>query len=255
MKNSRFDWIITLPLVGVAFIVVKYLLSDLPVDSTFIMVDLIAITFFILFAAMHLKRLNALIQRADNEHVDFQKQIETQHTNLKRQQEIINEYEGKALEVEKDAAKIQAIITQVRLLQTTKGTLGRLKKLLTLLASHYEVSAGVIYIQNKSTSLFDPVVRYALEMSVIIPPVEQGIGLCGEVIITKEVRIITSIPDEYLVVSTGLGESKPCFLCILPVILGENVIGLIELASFKMLKIDAGWSELNGEIANLLAKD
>lgn len=255
MKNSKIDWIIALPLVGIVFIVTKYLLNDQPMDATFVMVDLIAITAFVLFAVMHLKRNNEWILKMESDRFELQKQIETQITTIVRQQDIINEFEGKALEVEKDAAKIQAIISQIRSLQPIKGVTGRIKKLLPLLASYYEVSAGVVYILNKTTSLYEPVEKYALDKTIVIPPVERGIGLCGEVIITKEVRVISSIPDEYLVITTGLGESKPCFLTLLPIILDDNVIGLIELASFKMLKIDAGWNELNSEIANLLAKD
>lgn len=255
MKNSRFDWIIGLPLVGIVFIVIKYLLNDLPIDATFVMVDLIAITSIVLFAVLHLKHFNDWVSKMDSDWLEHQKQIDYLQSTIKRQQDVINEHEGKALEVEKDAAKIQAIITQTRSLQTIKGAQGRIKKLLPLLAGYYEVSAGVVYTLNKSTSLFDPVEKYALDKSIVIPSVERGIGLCGEVILTKEVRVISSIPDEYLVVTTGLGEAKPCFLTLLPIIFDDNVVGLIELASFKMLKIDAGWNELNSEIANLLAKD
>lgn len=255
MKNSRFDWIIGLPLVGIVFIVIKYLLNNLPIDATFMMVDLIAVTSILLFAVLHLKRDNDWVSKIEGDRLEHQRQIDSQQSTIKRLQDVINEHEGKALEVEKDAAKIQAIISQTRSLQPIKSVHGRIKKLLPLLASYYEVSAGVVYILNKSTSLFDPIEKYALDNSISIPPVESGIGLCGEVILTKEVRVISSIPDEYLVVTTGLGEAKPCFLTLLPIILDENVVGLIELASFKMLKIDAGWNELNSEIANLLAKD
>ena len=113
MKNSRFDWIIGLPLVGIVFIVIKYLLNDLPIDATFVMVDLIAITSIVLFAVLHLKRFNDWVSKMDSDWLEHQKQIDYLQSTIKRQQDVINEHEGKALEVEKDAAKIQAIILRL----------------------------------------------------------------------------------------------------------------------------------------------
>lgn len=58
-------------------------------------------------------------------------------------------------------------------------------------------------------------------------------GLLGACYFEKAPIELTEIPDDYISIGSGLGESKPKFLMLVPLIHNEEVIGIIEVASFN----------------------
>lgn len=58
-----------------------------------------------------------------------------------------------------------------------------------------------------------------------------GEGLAGQCALEKESRVITDVPENYSLISTGLGEAKPRSILIAPVIYEEEVLAVLELAS------------------------
>jgi len=63
-----------------------------------------------------------------------------------------------------------------------------------------------------------------------------GEGIVGTVAIEKKTVYMTEIPETYITISSGLGSSNPRSLLIVPMIVEEEIIGVIELASFNKLK-------------------
>ena len=62
---------------------------------------------------------------------------------------------------------------------------------------------------------------------------EQGEGLVGQAALEKHPILITDAPHDYIKVTSGLGESDPVNVIVLPVVFEEQVLGVIELASFR----------------------
>ncbi|WP_170178380.1 GAF domain-containing protein [Flammeovirga pectinis] len=58
-------------------------------------------------------------------------------------------------------------------------------------------------------------------------------GLVGQVFIEKKPMYLKEIPDQYVNISSGLGQAKPTNLFIAPMMMNEEVYGIIELASLK----------------------
>jgi PAS domain S-box-containing protein len=63
-----------------------------------------------------------------------------------------------------------------------------------------------------------------------------GEGLVGQAAIEKHTIFITNVPDNYVTITSGLGEANPNSILIVPLKSEDNVVGVIELASFKVFR-------------------
>ncbi len=111
---------------------------------------------------------------------------------------------------------------------------------LTKLISYLKVNQGGFYIINDD----DPdnpfyelkaAVAYGrrkfLKKKVVI-----GEDLVGQVIREKRTIYMTEIPDDYINITSGLGDANPRSLLIAPLMLHEQVLGVVELAAFHELE-------------------
>lgn len=61
-------------------------------------------------------------------------------------------------------------------------------------------------------------------------------GLLGQAYLEKDVIYLKDIPDNYVNITSGLGQANPKSLLIAPMIVDEKVNGLIEIAAFQNLE-------------------
>jgi len=66
--------------------------------------------------------------------------------------------------------------------------------------------------------------------------VSIGEGLLGQTFLEQESTYLQNIPSEYLQITSGLGGTQPNALLLTPIKLEDEVIGVIELASFQNLE-------------------
>jgi PAS domain S-box-containing protein len=63
-----------------------------------------------------------------------------------------------------------------------------------------------------------------------------GQGMLGQCFLEKETNIYTTVPSNYFDITSGLGEATPRYLIIVPLKYDQQVMGVIELASFHSLE-------------------
>ncbi|MCR4559502.1 MAG: PAS domain S-box protein [Bacteroidales bacterium] len=66
--------------------------------------------------------------------------------------------------------------------------------------------------------------------------VPLGDGLIGVCALEKNTIYITDVPEDYMEIESGLGDSKPKCLLIVPLKSEDKIMGVIELASFNLLR-------------------
>jgi CheY-like chemotaxis protein/signal transduction histidine kinase/HAMP domain-containing protein len=62
------------------------------------------------------------------------------------------------------------------------------------------------------------------------PTFRVGEGLVGQAFLSSELVLLSDLPDSYVKVVSGLGESPPRTLALLPLSKGDKAVGVIELA-------------------------
>jgi signal transduction histidine kinase/CheY-like chemotaxis protein/HAMP domain-containing protein len=58
-------------------------------------------------------------------------------------------------------------------------------------------------------------------------------GIVGQVAYEKKRILLTNVPNDYITISSGLGEATPLNIIVLPVLFEQEVKAVIELASFN----------------------
>jgi HAMP domain-containing protein/CheY-like chemotaxis protein/signal transduction histidine kinase len=109
------------------------------------------------------------------------------------------------------------------------------KLILKELAPLVQAQHGVFYLMdgNEKQQVLRLLSTYAYrERKSLANSFKMGEGLVGQCAVEKERILLTDVPDDYIRINSGLGESKPLNIVVLPVIFEGQVKAVIELASF-----------------------
>ncbi|RAW02251.1 PAS domain S-box protein [Pseudochryseolinea flava] len=63
-----------------------------------------------------------------------------------------------------------------------------------------------------------------------------GEGMVGQCFYERAPIYMTQVPKEYVKITSGLGEATPQCIFLVPVMTSDDIVGVIELASFSQLK-------------------
>ncbi|MCA6077991.1 GAF domain-containing protein [Fulvivirga sedimenti] len=113
-----------------------------------------------------------------------------------------------------------------------------LEKAFHALCEHHEAIAGALYQVNgkKNSPQFELTVPFALSFSESERPVyEFGEGFIGQTAKEKRAMFIDNIPENTHRGISGLGQAPPKFLSVVPLIHEDDVVGVCELGTYKVL--------------------
>ena len=61
-------------------------------------------------------------------------------------------------------------------------------------------------------------------------------GLIGAAYLENNVVFMTEVPEDYISIKSGLGDANPRSILIVPLMSNEEIVGVMELASFKVIQ-------------------
>jgi GAF domain-containing protein len=104
------------------------------------------------------------------------------------------------------------------------------------LVDYMEANQGGVFVINTNDNnlqYIELVACYAYNRRKYLEKhIQMGEGLVGRCIIEKEPIYLTDIPENYIKINSGLGEANPRSLLLVPLIMNDEVLGVIEVASF-----------------------
>ncbi len=107
-----------------------------------------------------------------------------------------------------------------------------MSELTPLVSAHH----GAFYImesEESNTPVLKLIASYAYkERKHIGNKFHLGEGLVGQAALEKKPILLTNVPDDYITITSGLGEAPPRNIIVLPVLFEGDVKAVIELASF-----------------------
>lgn len=108
------------------------------------------------------------------------------------------------------------------------------------LVKYLEANQGGIFLLVKDSIDRDAVSHFELEASFAYDRkkfsskrIEWKEGLVGRCALEKEHIYMTNLPENYINITSGLGESTPRSLLLVPLILNDEIFGVVEIASLR----------------------
>ena len=109
------------------------------------------------------------------------------------------------------------------------------RNIITYVAKYVGVEMGAFYIPDES-GCFKLSGSYAFRARKnFINKFGLGEGLVGQAALEKEHILLTNVPDDYIAISSGLGETPPRHVLVWPVLCEQEVKGVIELGALEAI--------------------
>ncbi|QFU22538.1 CHASE3 domain-containing protein [Shewanella eurypsychrophilus] len=163
---------------------------------------------------------------------------EVMYTGFIRDITIEKQYEQELKESNDDLLKQNELKSRVSIInELTQGAseLGAMAdSIISALAEMMLAGHGVLYTCGEEGDDLSLSGSYAFKKrKAILSIIPLGEGLVGQCAKEKKTILLTKVPGDYIQINSGLGESSPMNVLVVPVLFEDELMGVIELATFQ----------------------
>jgi len=108
------------------------------------------------------------------------------------------------------------------------------QSIISELIKYIGANQGGIYIADHEKEVLELAAFYAYDRQKFInQQFHYGEGMIGQVFLEKETQLLKVVPEEYIRITSGLGDAPPRCIVIVPLKINEEVNGILEIATFS----------------------
>ncbi len=105
------------------------------------------------------------------------------------------------------------------------------------LVKYLNGNQGAFFVLQESSNDLHLLAAFAYnKQKYISKNIQPGEGLVGQAYLEKHSIFLSEIPEDYTEIRSGLGKAPPSCLLLVPIQTPERVLGVLEIASFNLLK-------------------
>lgn len=177
-----------------------------------------------------LSRALQAIMKGDNQyrikHLDDENEIGDLARSLEQYRKVTHTMDTQNW-IETNTGKVVAQIQQAE----TQADLA--KSLLSFISPLLEVGHSALYIYDALSHQLCMTGGYGCRPTEDDNCFALGESLVGQCAQEKKVITLSDLPDDYIRIGSALGDAVPRHLYLFPILLQDNILGVLELASFK----------------------
>ena len=229
----------------------KYLFIDVQLPIGFIsfeLFSLLSILGLVFLSSLNCRKSDELQKSLEDRRRSEEAVLQVEISDLKNE---LRTYKNQERNQRDFQTTKEVLIGKILHLVTSKVTVPIItEQLIKLLKQYFEVGAAIGYVFNSENQLFDVYFRYGIEDDIVIQPIKIGEGIHGQSLADNQPVLLKDIPEEYIDIQSGIGNSKPRFIYLLPLVFNDKSRLIIELATFKNEAIDLIWKEVVVQMKN-----
>jgi GAF domain-containing protein len=178
---------------------------------------------------------------AEKKASDLLKQAEIDRQNIFLKEKELRDNLAKLEEGQKEEQKRQwaneGLTKCINIIRNQPDFKKLCDEFISFTVKYLKANQGGLFLVNENNSqdvFLELTAAYAYERKKFIQRrVNIGEGLLGQAYLERDYVYLKEIPEDYLLITSGLGTAPPTALLIVPLKVNEDILGVIELASFN----------------------
>jgi CheY-like chemotaxis protein/CHASE3 domain sensor protein len=101
--------------------------------------------------------------------------------------------------------------------------------IISSICSYVDAPIGAVFLSNSKNKSLELTGAYAYPLSKQKVRYQLGDGLVGQVAAEKKQKLLSDVPNDYVKISSGLGNTNPNFILLTPILFENETIAVVEL--------------------------